>query len=217
MAPGVASVSTADFFTPVVDDAFDWGRIVAANALSDVYAMGGTPVVAVNLLGWPRDVLPAELAAEVLRGGLEVAQAAGEAEEPEQDRPGAGKAQGREPEGRRGVEAELHRRPAQAPEQHHQAEPDQQIEEGEEDVLGLDVAGPAALGAAAAMFAIATIRQGWWPLAILALPCAIAWPIVAVTGAPGHLAELGSTATTVFFLALPITVGWALYRSRKIA
>src|SRR5213078_3129015 len=70
-------VATADFFTPVVDDPYDWGRIAAANALSDVYAMGGTPVVAVNLLGWPREVLPAELAAEVLRGGLEVAQEAG--------------------------------------------------------------------------------------------------------------------------------------------
>ena len=58
-----AVVATADFFTPVVDDAYDWGRIAAANALSDVYAMGGTPVVAVNLLGWPRDVLPLELAA----------------------------------------------------------------------------------------------------------------------------------------------------------
>ena len=56
---------------------YTFGRIAAANALSDVYAMGGTPVVAVNLLGWPRDVLPAELAAEVLRGGLEVAQEAG--------------------------------------------------------------------------------------------------------------------------------------------
>ena len=51
-----AVVATADFFTPVVDDAYDWGRIAAANALSDVYAMGGRPVVAVNLLGWPRDV-----------------------------------------------------------------------------------------------------------------------------------------------------------------
>lgn len=73
--PGI--VVTTDFFTPVVDDARDWGRIAAANALSDVYAMGGTPVVAVNLLGWPRDVLPFELAAEVLRGGGEVAAAAG--------------------------------------------------------------------------------------------------------------------------------------------
>jgi len=77
IAAGTAIVATADFFTPVVDDAYDWGRIAAANALSDVYAMGGTPVVAVNLLGWPRDVLPAELAAEVLRGGLEIAQQAG--------------------------------------------------------------------------------------------------------------------------------------------
>jgi selenide,water dikinase len=74
---GQGLVLTTDFFTPVVDDAYTFGRIAAANALSDVYAMGGTPVVAVNLLGWPRDVLPAELAAEVLRGGLEVAQAAG--------------------------------------------------------------------------------------------------------------------------------------------
>jgi selenide,water dikinase len=74
---GLAVVATADFFTPVVDDAYDWGRIAAANALSDVYAMGGRPVVAVNLLGWPRDVLPFDLAREVLRGGLEVASAAG--------------------------------------------------------------------------------------------------------------------------------------------
>jgi selenide,water dikinase len=77
LAGGTAVVATADFFTPVVDDAYDWGRIAAANALSDVYAMGGTPVVAVNLLCWPRDVLPMELAAEVLRGGLTVAREAG--------------------------------------------------------------------------------------------------------------------------------------------
>jgi selenide, water dikinase len=77
IAGGQGLVLTTDFFTPVVDDAVTFGRIAAANALSDVYAMGGTPVVAVNLLGWPRDVLPVELAAEVLRGGLEVAQAAG--------------------------------------------------------------------------------------------------------------------------------------------
>jgi selenide,water dikinase len=76
-AGGQGLVLTTDFFTPVVDDPYDFGRIAAANALSDVYAMGGTPVVAVNLLGWPRDVLPAELAAEVLRGGLAVAQEAG--------------------------------------------------------------------------------------------------------------------------------------------
>src|SRR4051794_22705024 len=70
-------VVTADFFTPVVDDPYDWGRIAAANALSDVYAMGGTPVVAVNLLAWPRDVLPFDLAREVLRGGLDIAREAG--------------------------------------------------------------------------------------------------------------------------------------------
>src|SRR4051812_1817801 len=77
LAHGMAIVATADFFTPVVDDAYDWGRIAAANALSDVYAMGGAPVVAVNLLAWPRDLLPMELAAEVLRGGLDVARLAG--------------------------------------------------------------------------------------------------------------------------------------------
>ncbi len=74
---GVAVLSTADFFTPVVDDAYDWGRIAAANALSDIYAMGGRPVVAINLVGWPRDVLPVELLREVLRGGLDVARLAG--------------------------------------------------------------------------------------------------------------------------------------------
>ncbi len=73
----LAVVATADFFTPVVDDAYDWGRIAAANALSDVYAMGGRPVVAVNLVGWPRDVLPVELLREVLRGGADVARSAG--------------------------------------------------------------------------------------------------------------------------------------------
>ncbi|GAA4231867.1 selenide, water dikinase SelD [Actinomadura meridiana] len=72
-----AVVATADFFTPVVDDPYDWGRIAAANALSDVYAMGGRPLVAVNLLAWPREVLPFELAREVLRGGRDVAALAG--------------------------------------------------------------------------------------------------------------------------------------------
>ena len=74
---GLAVLSTADFFTPMVDDAYDWGRIAAANALSDIYAMGGTPVVAINLVGWPRGVLPMEVLTEVLRGGLDVAQLAG--------------------------------------------------------------------------------------------------------------------------------------------
>ncbi|MCI2240646.1 selenide, water dikinase SelD [Paenibacillus sp. TRM 82003] len=74
---GLAVIATADFFTPVVDDAYTFGRIAATNALSDVYAMGGTPLVAVNLLGWPREVLPPELAREVLRGGADAAAAAG--------------------------------------------------------------------------------------------------------------------------------------------
>ena len=73
----VAVLSTADFFTPVVDDAFEWGRIAAANALSDIYAMGGRPIVAINLIGWPRDVLPMELMTEVLRGGLAIGSEAG--------------------------------------------------------------------------------------------------------------------------------------------
>jgi selenide, water dikinase len=77
IGPDRAVVATVDFFTPVIDDAYTFGRIAAANALSDVYAVGGEPLVALNLLGWPRDVLPAELAAEVLRGGLDVARSAG--------------------------------------------------------------------------------------------------------------------------------------------
>src|SRR5690606_19679613 len=72
-----AVIATTDFFTPVVDDPYDWGRIAATNALSDVYAMGGTPLVAVNLLCWPRETLPFDLAAEVLRGGAEVCAQAG--------------------------------------------------------------------------------------------------------------------------------------------
>ena len=70
---GQAVLSTTDFFTPLVDDPYDFGRIAAANALSDVYAMGGTPVMAINLVGWPRAALPMELLTEVLAGGLEVA------------------------------------------------------------------------------------------------------------------------------------------------
>lgn len=74
---GLAVLSTADFFTPVVDNAYDWGRIAAANALSDIYAMGGRPVIGINLLGWPRDLLPLELMREVLQGGVDVAGEAG--------------------------------------------------------------------------------------------------------------------------------------------
>jgi len=68
-----AIILTTDFFTPVVDDAYDWGRVAAANALSDVYAMGGEPLLAVNLLAWPHDRIPIELAGEVLRGGAAMA------------------------------------------------------------------------------------------------------------------------------------------------
>jgi selenide, water dikinase len=74
---GQAIVSTVDFFTAVVDDAYDFGRIAAANALSDIYAMGARPVVAVNLVGWPRNVLPAELLRELLRGGMDIGREAG--------------------------------------------------------------------------------------------------------------------------------------------
>jgi len=74
---GLAVLATTDFFTPVVDDAYDFGRIAAANALSDIYAMGGRPLIALNLVGWPRDLLPGELLREVLRGGLAVAEQAG--------------------------------------------------------------------------------------------------------------------------------------------
>src|ERR1700727_2659697 len=72
-----ALVLTTDFFTPIVDDARDWGRIAATNALSDVYAMGGRPVIALNLTAWPGQTLPIELLAQVLRGGAEAAAAAG--------------------------------------------------------------------------------------------------------------------------------------------
>src|SRR6478672_846303 len=71
-----AIVSTTDFFLPIVDDAFDFGRIAAANAISDVYAMGGTPMMAIAILGWPIDKLPAELAQKTLEGARSVCAAA---------------------------------------------------------------------------------------------------------------------------------------------
>jgi len=77
LTPDRAIVATVDFFTPIVDDAYDFGRIAAANAFSDVYAMGGTPPLALNLVGWPRDTLPYELLGEVLRGGADIAREAG--------------------------------------------------------------------------------------------------------------------------------------------
>jgi selenide,water dikinase len=76
-ADGRALVLTTDFFTPIVDDARTFGRIAAANALSDVYAMGGRPLWCLNLVGWPRSTLPLEDLAEVLRGGAEVVRQAG--------------------------------------------------------------------------------------------------------------------------------------------
>jgi selenide, water dikinase len=73
----LALVSTVDFFTPVVDDPFTFGQIAAANALSDVYAMGGTPRTALNIVCWPQSGLPSEMLAEILRGGTEKAREAG--------------------------------------------------------------------------------------------------------------------------------------------
>ncbi|MGQ0805734.1 MAG: selenide, water dikinase SelD [Actinomycetota bacterium] len=73
----LALVVTADFFTPIVDDPYDWGRIAATNALSDVYAMGGAPLLALNLVAWPREGLPFELLARVLDGGADVVRSAG--------------------------------------------------------------------------------------------------------------------------------------------
>lgn len=77
LTPDRAIVATVDFFTPVVDDPYDFGRIAAANAFSDVYAMGATPLLALNLVGWPRDTLPYEMLGDVLRGGADVAKEAG--------------------------------------------------------------------------------------------------------------------------------------------
>lgn len=78
VAPDVALVQTVDFFTPIVDDAYSWGRIAAANALSDVYAMGGRPVTALNLVGWPRS-LDFELLGRVLEGAADACDEAGTA------------------------------------------------------------------------------------------------------------------------------------------
>jgi selenide, water dikinase len=70
-------VQTVDFFTPIVDDPYDWGRVAAANALSDVYAMGGRPLTALNLVAWPVEDLPLDLLAAVLDGGAAIAREAG--------------------------------------------------------------------------------------------------------------------------------------------
>ena len=70
-------VSTTDFFMPIVDDPFDFGRIAATNAISDIYAMGGDPLMAIAILGWPVNVLAPEIAREVIRGGRSVCDEAG--------------------------------------------------------------------------------------------------------------------------------------------
>jgi selenide,water dikinase len=74
---GQCLVQTVDFFTPIVDDPYDWGRVAAANAFSDVYAMGARPILALNLVGWPVDDLPLDLLVRVLEGGSAIAARAG--------------------------------------------------------------------------------------------------------------------------------------------
>lgn len=77
MPGGTLLLQTVDFFTPIVNDPFDWGRIAAANALSDIYAMGGRPLTAMQLIGWPRNGLSFDVLGEVVAGGASVLQAAG--------------------------------------------------------------------------------------------------------------------------------------------
>lgn len=79
LSDDLAIVQTVDFFTPIVDDPYWFGRIAATNALSDVYAMGGRPVSALNLVAFPLETLGAEVLAEILRGGADAAAAAGAA------------------------------------------------------------------------------------------------------------------------------------------
>lgn len=74
---GTALISTTDFFMPIVDDAFDFGRIAAANSISDVYAMGGKPLLALAVLGWPVEKLSTELARKVIEGGRHICKEAG--------------------------------------------------------------------------------------------------------------------------------------------
>jgi selenide,water dikinase len=76
LSPERALVSTVDFFTPIVDDPSAWGAIAAANALSDIYAMGATPLFGLNLVGWPREQLPFEVLGKVLEGAAQVARQA---------------------------------------------------------------------------------------------------------------------------------------------
>jgi selenide,water dikinase len=77
LSDDVLLVQTVDFFTPIVDDAYDWGRIAAANALSDVYAMGGRPITALSIVGWPREELSLDLLGDVADGAVAVLAEAG--------------------------------------------------------------------------------------------------------------------------------------------
>src|SRR6185312_14629637 len=72
-----ALIATTDFFLPVVDDPFDFGRIAATNAISDVYAMGGTPIMALAIVGMPINKLPLEVISSILRGGEAICKEAG--------------------------------------------------------------------------------------------------------------------------------------------
>ena len=74
---GMALISTTDFFMPIVDDAFDFGKIAAANSISDVYAMGGKPLLAIAVLGWPVEKIPVEIARRVIDGGRTICNEAG--------------------------------------------------------------------------------------------------------------------------------------------
>lgn len=77
LGDGRGVISTTDFFTPIVDDPFDFGRIAATNAISDIYAMGGEPLMAIAILGWPINTLAADIAARVIDGGRQACQEAG--------------------------------------------------------------------------------------------------------------------------------------------
>ena len=77
LGDGTCIISTTDFFMPIVDDAFTFGSIASVNAISDVYAMGGEPIMAIAILGWPINKIPAEIAKEVLEGSRKVCAEAG--------------------------------------------------------------------------------------------------------------------------------------------
>ena len=77
LGDGTGVLSTTDFFMPIVDDPFNFGRIAACNSLSDVYAMGGKPLMAISIFGWPANKIPAEVAAKVIDGGRSVCMEAG--------------------------------------------------------------------------------------------------------------------------------------------